>query len=1209
MFATLPITLRGWRPAVLAGLLGLSAPLAASAQNGLWTNDAELPAATRKVTSQLTAYRAIDVNLPAMRAALLPAPAEQLARTSPLVLAFPTPEGGTARFRISQVTVMHPALAAKYPEIKTYQGQGIEDPSAVARIDVSPAGLHVMVIGLGGRYYIDPAQRFGNSVDHLVFRRSAIKTQKFVCEQDPLSVATPTTASPVLPTTLAQRQANGTQLKTYRLALANSYEYAAAVGGTQTAVAAAKVTSMNRINGVYERELAVRMVLVANNNLLDFVRNVLAPNPVYTDASGPAMLPQNQTNVDRIIGNGNYDIGHVFSTGGGGIAQRPSVCVATQNTPQGPRGKACGVTGSNPPVADAFDIDFVAHEMGHQFNCNHTFNNNVYGSCSGGNRASGTAYEPGSGVTIMAYAGLCSPEDLAQNSIDIFHSASFDEVLAHINNAGNCGVVTNTGNFPPVPNAGANYTIPKSTPFALTGSATDANNDPMTYEWEEFDRANNSTAINSPSGDQPIFRPFLPTTSPTRYFPRLDDLLNNTQSIGEMLPSYARSMRFRFVARDNRVGGGGVNYAANLITVDDNSGPFVVQFPNTNNIIWQAGAPAQVNWDVANTAAAPVSAANVDILLSTDGGFTYPVVLLANTPNDGIQSIAVPMTTPGTTQARVMVRATGNVFFDISNQNFTVEASNGPTFYLSSNTTSAPLSACVSASASTSVSIGQILGFTGPVTLGAANLPAGISVSYAPATVNAGGTTTATISAATTTTPGTYLLTLTGTSAGVTHSQAVSFTVLPGATQAAIGISPANPVRAIQRPRFSWNAVPDATSYELQVATANTFAAGTIVISQTLTGTSFTPTAQLAANTTYFWRVRGLNGCTTAPYSAVLTFQTGTQTCVTTAATQVPRPIMAGATATSVINIADASRVGEVRVRNLNITHTATAELEVTLTSPNGTAVVLIARNTCPGTAGFNVNLDDLASAALTCPANSGATVRPANPLVALTGGTANGNWTLRVNDNGTGTGTLNSWSLEICTLGAAPDAPGTLSAFFNGFVAGQGGNNELLWTAATTGAPVMYYELQRSFTNNQNFLPVAGGSNIPASAGNIFEDFVQASGRYYYRVRACNSFGCSEWTNEADVLGNRATAQQVGVQVVPNPSTGIFQLSIDNTQHGAVALRVTDALGRTVAAEQLTKGSATLQHTLDLSRLAPGVYNLHLALPNGTVVQKLLKQ
>jgi subtilisin-like proprotein convertase family protein len=1205
---------RSWQRIALAGLLGVAAPLGAMAQQVLWADNSQVPAEAARFTAALSAYRPIEVHMPAMRAALLSAPAEQGAgaRNSTVVVSLPLPQGGSQRFRVTQVPVMAPGLAAEFPSIKTYQGQGIDDPSAVARLDVSPNGFHAMVIGAQGTFYIDPALKFGDAVHHLVFRKSAMNVSvvgfRCLMNEDTTTPATAGTSAP----TVALRQPNGTQLKTYRLALACTPEYAATYGGTVAGALAGMVASVNRVSGVYEKEVAVRLQLVANNNLLVYTTGgPNFPSPAYTNNNGSTMLNQNQTNIDRVIGNGNYDIGHVFSTGGGGIAQRPSVCINS--------GKARGVTGLPNPVGDAFDIDFVAHEMGHQFNGNHTFHASTAGNCTGpnGTRADVAAYEPGSGTTIMAYAGICSPEDIQEHSDPYFHSFSFDEILFHINGTGNCGVVTPTNNQVPVPTAGGTFAIPARTPFSLTGSATDGDNDPLTYEWEQFNRTATLSPIGAPVGDAPIFRAFAPTTSPTRYFPQLSDILNNTQTMGEKLPTYSRQLTFRLIARDNRTGGGGVNYTTQNVDVIGTAGPFLVTLPNTSNIIWQAGAPAQVTWDVAGTAAAPISATNVDILLSTDGGYTYPITIATNTPNDGSQNITVPLTAPASTTARVMVRSTNTAgrFFDVSNQNFRIEGNSGPTFYISSTATAA-LTACAGSSTTTPISVGQISGFTGAVTLASTSLPAGISVSYANTSVQAGANTTATITVAAGTAPGTYSLTLTGTNGTTTHSQSVNFTVLPGATGVAAAQSPNSQgaVRTVYRPRFVWTAVPNAVTYELQVSTSNTFA--TQITGSPFTGittTSYQLLSNLSPNVTYFWRVRAVSPCSTAPFSNAQTFQTGLQSCVTTAATNVPRTILntAGYVITSTLAITNSERVGEVRLRNLALTHPDVSELEVKLKNPQNVEVVVIARGTCPGTADVSINLDDLATAALACPLNAGTTAQPSNSLTALAGNAAAGTWTLTVTDYVAGNGgRLTGWSLELCTLSEAPQAPTSLSVFELSRNA-TSTTLEAIWTMPGTGGTPTYYEVQRSFNNNTSFALIASPA-IPGAAqtsGGIYDDVLTVSGRYYYRVRACNAAGCSPYTNEADALSTYQSAQQAGVSLYPNPSNGVFNLSIDNAQHGAVALSVTDALGRTVAQASLTKGAAILQHSLDLSKLAPGVYQLHIALPNGTVVQRLLKQ
>lgn len=629
--------------AVLAAL-ALLAPTEARAQQAWFADQPAARATAVGPGGKPRPGRALRVDLPAVRAVL---------RLAGAVLALPLPEGGSQRYRVRPVPVLAPALAARYPQIQTYEAQGLDDPTATARLDVSPAGFHAQVLRAGRTFFVDPA---GDSAHAVAFDKRNAPTTGWTC-------LTQTAGSHTVPAATAGRP-NGTQLRTFRLAVACTPEYSLTQGNTRASVLAAVATSINRVNGVYERELAVRLVLVAGEDQLIFLSGI-APVaiPVYSNSSGTAMLGQNQANLDRLLGSANYDIGHVFSTAGSGIAYVASACE--------PNDKARGVSGQANPTGDGFDIDYVTHEIGHQLGCTHTFNGNS-GDCSGTNRSPESAYEPGSGITIMGYAGLCAPENLAANSIPYFHSHSYDEVLAFLSTKGTCATVTATGNRPPVPSAGATHRIPMGTPFALTGQATDPNGDALTYAWEEFDRDSLSSPIASPTGNAPLFRPFAPGPSPTRVFPQMSDVVNNTQTLGERLPTYARRMAFRFVARDNRSSGGGVDYDSTSVAVIGTAGPFRVQEPNAGGVRWRAGARAPVAWAMAGTAAAPINATQVDILLSTDGGYTYPTVLLAGAPNTGAATVTVPVGAPLTNRARVMVRATGNVFFDISDENFTI---------------------------------------------------------------------------------------------------------------------------------------------------------------------------------------------------------------------------------------------------------------------------------------------------------------------------------------------------------------------------------------------------------------------------------------------------------------------------------------------------------------------------------------------------------
>jgi len=859
---------------------------------------------------QPTKMRALTLDRSSIAAMVATAPMEftAAARSNPVVLSLPDPDGNFQRFAIVESPVMEPGLAARHPEIKTYSGRGIDDPTASLRMDITPLGFKASVRSQKGAWYIDPYYHLDDRLYASFYRRHVPNGRNYFKEAllseaqitlgrglyhagdavevrgagfapGSLVAITVRSQADVAPRQLVHATASadgvvsarikadpyktlgsysisatdgrstaagtyqvladgatldastGPQLRTYRLALVTDPSYATYFGGSAN-VTAAKVALINRVTQVYESETSIRLVLIASNDLLnlDTAAQMTGANgpcggtACYTAAQvascGSSTLARNRQVIGLLVGASNYDIGHIgLGVNGGGVASLGVV---------GGNNKAQGCTGIPTPVGDFYAVDYVAHEMGHQFAGNHTFNGTI-SNCSGGNRNATTSVEPGSGTSVMAYAGICGTDNLQTHSDAYWSQRSFDEITTYTSaaetnlnevqqaaltnfttdglqfvlryngadstpivrgstftaagiaaavqaistwpaggtvtvsaltdtgftltfggtlagtnvaelqlvgiSAGAAGyigeiakgglttrggnVITPTGNSAPVVTVTPSYTIPLRTPFALTGSATDADGDTITYMWEQNDRggATGTSLISNTKTNGPLFRQFgvravvsatdtlqygspgenLVNTNPTRVFPDLPQILaNNTNAetgacppasatptgpeidcFSEFLPTIdyvgfagvnasPASLNFKLTARDGK---GGVGSATTQLVLATGAGPFLVTAPNTAVTV-DGGSQLTVTWNVANTNVAPVNTSNVKISLSKDSGLTFPIVLAASTPNDGSETFTVPNL--NITTARIKVEAVGNVFFDISNADFTI---------------------------------------------------------------------------------------------------------------------------------------------------------------------------------------------------------------------------------------------------------------------------------------------------------------------------------------------------------------------------------------------------------------------------------------------------------------------------------------------------------------------------------------------------------
>lgn len=631
----------------------LSSPL--NAQNDIWQDirsESIVAKSTDKRVTKPTAFRAISMDFVRIKKLLKQAP-DRFTKTDQdayLEIYLPMPDGTEARFKIEEASIMHPELAAKFPEIKSYAGKGIDDPTATIRMSVGKDGFHAQILsGISNTIFIDPYFFKDHKYYMSFYKNDLVKSEHdhFECHNhDEVSTEIHSHVE----------KAGDCDFRTYKLAVACTGEYTDFHGGTVSDASSAINTTMTRVNGIYEREFAITMELVADNDDVIYTDGSTDP---YSNNNGSAMLGQNQSTLDTEIGNANYDIGHVFSTGGGGIAQLNSPCV-TGN-------KAKGVTGSGSPTGDSFDVDYVAHEMGHQFGGRHTFNN----SCSG-NRSSTTSYEPGSGSTIMAYAGICSP-NVQSNSDDYFHAISLQEIgnFVTTGNGANCPVTTSTSNSAPTVSAPSDKVIPTGTPFFLTADGDDDDSgDVLTYTWEQWDRQIADMPPEDNSTDGPSFRSIDPSTSDTRYFPNLSDLAENTTPTWEVVSTEERDYNFRVTVRDNSSDGGCTEEDNIKVESHETGDPFMVTVANTVTE-WDSNTSETITWDVAGTTASPISCSDVDILLSLDGGLTYTVTLASDTPNDGSETITVPNNPTG--DGRIMVVCSDNIFFDINDANIGID--------------------------------------------------------------------------------------------------------------------------------------------------------------------------------------------------------------------------------------------------------------------------------------------------------------------------------------------------------------------------------------------------------------------------------------------------------------------------------------------------------------------------------------------------------
>ena len=626
-------------------------------------------------------YKVFTLNLSVLITQLSMAPMDS-ATDSSVIVSFPNPDGGLDNYKIFEVAIMEQALANNYPNIKSYIGKGMNDKTQSIRFSITPLGFDAVTnSGKVGSFLIKK-YRSDSIINYVVYTylkaapnsiyyrnsNSSTPNSDFVCgvtdEKDKLDFdklkKTPKSS---------QINADG-KLRVFRLAVATTVEFsnviasqagmgAGTVAQKKGVVVASLAHLITRLNGDWERDLSLRMILVANQEAVIFV-----DSDNFTNGN-MSTLRQESIQITPIIGNANFDIGHVMGAGGAGVAWLGAIAVDDWKT--------MGVTeydGQQGINSDKFSNNF-AHEMGHFLGANHTYSNS---DCP--NLNSTIQIEPYAGNTYLSYNRLCAGLALDSDgwqplSDPFYHTATIAEiqnVLAQTTS----GTLITINNAPPVVNAGADYTIPRDTPYVLKASVTNSNSDGYTYSWEGLDiGVQPETSATATSG--PNFKFNQPTVSPNRYMPKLEKVIAgelNTRM--ERLSSVSRVQNFAVTVRDNAViRGSNVRRDDMILTVNANAGPFVVTSQNTTGITWAGNSSQTITWNVAGTTANNINTSLVNILLSTDKGLTFATTLLANTPNDGSQVITIPNNI-NSLDCRLMVQSVGNLFYAVNTTKFTI---------------------------------------------------------------------------------------------------------------------------------------------------------------------------------------------------------------------------------------------------------------------------------------------------------------------------------------------------------------------------------------------------------------------------------------------------------------------------------------------------------------------------------------------------------
>ncbi|MCB9309977.1 MAG: proprotein convertase P-domain-containing protein [Lewinellaceae bacterium] len=1120
------------------------------------------------------------------------------------LITLPQDNGILDTFTVWKSEVAEPGLLESYPNIHSYKGYNINNPSQVMRMTQTTHGLYSSIRTESHITYIEPDQSCQGR--YKVFNASDVDDiSKFICGSD---------FDEHLESSKMGKRSSGENMlmRKYRMGLACTGVWGQK-RGTKEKVIEEMVIFMDKANLVFESELAVRMVLIEKNDKLIF----LDPNnDPYNDVDvGGSLVGQNTNALNNIVGVGSYDIGHIFSVcfDVGGIA---GGTVCTEN-------KGAGVTCFNGNSISNYIVLVFCHEVGHQMSASHTFNH-----CGNSSQtALNTAYEPGSGNTIMSYSGLCGSDNVGSGSESYYHVASLDQVYTFTNQEGaqgyTCAELVDINNHAPVitkmPPSG--YFIPKSTPFVLDASAEDEDGDDLTFNWEQYD-AEKSIPLGDTTtlGDIPLFKSGKPSKKTFRLFPTNSNIINGLYfNYGDMLPYNTRNLTFKFIARDNNPMGNAAAWDEMVIHVDGTSKPFKFLTPNGSQT-FITGQKVDITWEVGNTAMQPINTKFVDVFISktTNLDFNPGNILLVaeNIPNSGRATIIIPNTVSNT--ARLIIKARDNIYFTNTLINWKINTPNFPTFF--TDVENSVQTSCLPEQVQYTITSVGFNDFDIPIHCEVVGgLPEGAVASFEKSEMIPGENNTLTIDLNQTKGDSTYFITVRTYIAGLDTFERNLTLFTKGtdidALKAQLPVNGASGMPTLQV--YTWEKRKEADKYILEVSKDPTFQSQ--VIKLETQDTFYKSNIYLEKATIYFWRVKAINSCREGSWSYVSAFQTEAVQCATFSTGDLNVNITFSGTPSIELplTINASGKVEDVNVAYVKGKHQNIKDLTVDLVSPNGKASTLWS-NMCPSNSSINSGFDDESTLFLNCPLSTGKIMKPMTPLAVFKGEEISGTWTLNVKDNKVGDGgSFSGFSLEFCSkISLNPPTIQTLDTIkvmkkSSVFITKE----QILATDPNDIASDIVFTLTAVPQYGQLYI-----ENKGLNIGNTFtqEDINSGKLRYTHMAEYLTPDGFSfivtdqnkGWSggvSKAEILvytivGTKDINPAL-IKVFPNPFDQYISVVSERTPISECSYRLFNTMGNCILSGQFTS------EQISTSNLISGIYILEISQNSSRSMYKLIKK